>query len=321
MSESQLQTVDFPITYSSLNINDAKSTAGVLDKTKDKSQIRVTRFDHSRLQYRDQREGLHLLSGGDLGSATRVFRYLSLIGEIRDTTPALLADRKSKLLRAFDLEESQYTSPTTVGQQALDFYTPTATPPSGFTSPVRELYLCRPSVYPQTYDAINQGLQESWAVELICADPTRYMYTANTSTANSGNSFSIAVANWTATVGAMTWPVIRLNLGSGAHVSGVNLRFTPTSYGSAQNLTLDLSPATFNGSHTIDIDMRTKQIILDGAIDALTRVITGGTHVAYVRTSAVDTFWGIPANGGTFAATAGMTNITSAVMTYRQARA
>lgn len=321
MSDELLTTLEYPVTYSGLNINDSFSAAGVRDITKDRSQYRVTAFDPGRLQYRDQREGLHLLSGGDLGSATRVFRYLSLVGIMRDTTPALLYDRRAVLMRAFDLEESQYTSPTTVGQQALDFYTPTAIAPSGFTSPVRELYFCRPSVYPQAYDRMNNGLQESFALELVCGDPTRYMYTASTLTANSGNSWTGAVANWTATTGAMTWPVIRINTTTGVHSATVNLRFTPTTIGSVVNLNLDLSAATFNGTHTIDIDMRTRAIILDGAIDSLTRVITGGTHVAYTRTTAVDTFWGIPANGGTFLVSAGTSNLTSVVVTWRQARA
>lgn len=323
MSDRALQTEDYPITFSGLVLNDNKSTAGVRDVTKDKSCYEVLSFDPSRLQYRDQKEGLHLISGGDLGAATRVFRYLSLVGIIRDTTPALLADREARLRRAFDIEEAQYTSPTTVGQQALDFYTPTAVAPSGFSSssPVHELYLCRPSVYPQAYDRVNQGLQESFAIELVCADPTRYMYAASTATANSGDSFSVAVPNWDATSGAMTWPVLRLNLAAGSHASTVNLRFTPTTYGSVVNLVLDLSNAAFTGSHTVDIDMRTRVILLDGAINSLSRVLTGGTQVAWARTSAVDTYWGIPANGGTFAITAGTSNLTSGVLSYRQARA
>lgn len=321
MSDDLLTTEEFPITFGTFNVNDMYSTAGVRDVTKDKSNFRVTRFDASRLQYRDQREGLHLISGGDLGAATRVFRYLSLIGELADTTPALFYDRRARLMRAFDLQEAQYVAPTTVGQQSLDFYTPTAVPPSGFTSPVHELYWCRPSAYPQAYDRVNSGLRESWAVELVCGDPTRYMYTASTATANSGNSYSVAVANWDALMGAATWPIVRLNLAAGAHAATVSLRFVPTSFGSTQTLSLDLSAATYNGVHTIDVDMQTKIVLLDGAINSLTHVITGGTQIGDSRSSAVDSWWSIPANGGTFSISAGTSNITSGVVTWRHARA
>ncbi len=321
MSDRSLSTIDYPITFSGLCINEGMSSTGTRDTTMDKSMFRTTVFDASRLQYRDQREGLHLMSGGDVGTATRVFRFLSLQGFMRDTSPALLDDRAGRLRRAFDLEEAQFTAPNSVGQQALDFYTPTAVPPSGFTSPVHEQYLCRPSVYPQVFDRINTGLQQSWATELICADPTRYMVDVTQATANSGNSWSVAVPNWDETQGAMTFPVVRINTNSGSHSATVSIRMVGTTFGSSSTITVDLSAGTFDGTHTIDIDMRTKVILLDGTIDTLTRTITGGTQRADIRSTAVDTFWGIPANGGTMSVTAGTSNVTSVVATYRMARA
>ena len=66
----------FPLAYRGLTLNEHRTAAGALDATKEADTIRVDRFDFSRLQQRDQREPLNLLTGGDLGDASPTFRYL-----------------------------------------------------------------------------------------------------------------------------------------------------------------------------------------------------------------------------------------------------
>ena len=237
MSDLVPELLDYPIRFGGrptstvgVNINDNRAADGtrLTADDNDRRCTRVMRFDASRLQYRDQREGLHLLTGGDLGVATRVFRFISLVGEIRDVTPAAVHDRESQLLRLFDLQEAQVRSPTTTGVMWLDFWTPTAQPPDGFTSPVHEFYNCRPSVYPQIFDRQNQGLSVMWATELICPDPNRYLWTRTETSATAANGWEVELPNWDAAaqMGATTWPVISVVTAAGAHSSSLQLRIT-----------------------------------------------------------------------------------------------
>ena len=55
--------------------------------------------------------------------------------------------------------------------------------------------------------------------------------------------------------------------------------------------------------------------------DMATQLIKkGSTKKAYIRTSGVNTFWGIPAGGVAAAAVTNRTNVTSVTISYNQAR-
>ena len=214
MSDLSIGLLDYPLGYRGATLNEHRSTAGAEVVAQRLKTFLVERFDFSRLQLRDQKSGLHLVSGGDFGSATKTFRYLSLLGMVKDTTQALLEDRISKLIQTFDIEESQYASITTQGVSRLDFYCPTGAPPTGFASPVHECFLARPSAHPQIFERRGNSLSVMLALELACADHRRYLYDATAKTANAGDSWSIACPNWDANMGEMTYPVLHYILTS-----------------------------------------------------------------------------------------------------------
>lgn len=309
--------LDFPVGYRGWVGNEHRSAAGVEVPAQRLATCLIERFDFSRLQLRDQKSGLHLVSGGDFGSATKVFRFISLLGTIKDTSMALLEDRASRLTQTFDIEESQYASPTTSGVSRLDFYSPTAAPPSGFASPVHECFLARPNAHPQVFERRGNSLAVMFALELVCADHRRYLYDPTAKTANAANAWSIACPNWDANMGEQTFPVLTFTL-TGTGSIDCTATFTPTTVGSATSLVLDLTSLAAS-AHTVDVDMMTGRIYLDGSINPLTRVATG-TRRDDLLVSDPDTFWSIPRNGGTFTVPTGRTALTSVKAEFRQAR-
>lgn len=319
MSDLAPRPEDYPLGFRGLVLNEHRNTSGAEVVAKRKSTIIVRRFDFSPLQLRDQRIGRHQIPGGEFGFATKQFRYLALQGEVKDTTPALLEDRVSRLLQTFDLEEAQYAALTAQGQSAFDFYVPTAVPPSGYTSPVRELFLARPFGPARVFERAGTGLAVPFAVELVCGDTARYLYTAEAKTANAAGSWSVACPNWDANMGELSYPVLEITVASGGSYSATHtITFTPTTVGTATALILDLSGEA-SAAFTIWVDMRTGRCYKAGTMDTLTRVQTGGTRRDDLPTSDPDTFWGIPRNGGTMSVT-GTNNITSVKAHYRQAR-
>lgn len=312
--------LDYPVSYRAHSFNSYRTAAGGINQAAQNENYRLERFDFGRLQIRDQREALHLMSGGDLGVATNVFRFVSLVGEVKAGNGATLEDMTSLFLRVFDVEDAQTASPLTEGVSAIDFYTPTNSAPVGYTSPVRELLLGRPGTPPQVFDRRSGGLARTFAAEMVCPDHRRYTYDPTVVTLNSGNGFFANCPQWDVNLGIMTFGVIQLNLSGAGHAS-CTLRSNPP-VGSNIDLVLDLS-GLGGGNHTISVDMLNK-VIVDGTIDPLTRAITG-SHRADLRTSDPDTFWGIPRGyppvaGGTAFRIVNTTNLDSATLTYRPAR-
>lgn len=298
--------VDFPIGWGGLlTLNEHRDTSGVIDPTKVDDTILVDRFDFSTITFRDQRDGMHLLLGGDLGLVSSEFRFVSLLGKVLGSTGAKFEDKVAKFLGAFHPESDVLRSPTTRGVLPLDFYCPTEE--VGYTSPVREVFYGRPVGIPSIFERRGDGLGAQFAAEIICPDTRRYLYTPESKACNSGNSWSIALPNWTTLMGADTAGVITLVL-TGAGSSNCTLRYVDTAQAITTDLVLDLT-GIGSGSHTIVIDM------------AKMTIKEGSTKKASLRTSAVDTFWRIGPGGGTFSVPTGRTNLTSATIAYRQARA
>lgn len=295
---SVLRPTDFPIGYRTLTMNKHRTAAGAYDVTYEKDTIVVQSFDFSRLQLRDQRAGLDALTGGDLGPANEVFRYISLVLKIKGSTGEKLEDSIAAVLRAFNIEEAQYDSPSTVGVSPLDFYCPTEYSGTGIASPVREKFSCRPSGAPQWVERSQDGLTALTAVELVCPDPRRLLYTATSVTLSTGAGFtSRTLPNWNTTMGRKVYPLITL-------VTSAAGSATCTISDGTTSLIIDLSGAA--GTYTVDM---------------ATGIIKKGTaYAANLRASAVDTFWGIPAGGITTCTITNTTNLTSAVFSYNQAR-
>lgn len=295
---SALRTSDFPIGYRSLTLNKHRTTAGAYDSTYEQDTYVVQSFDVSPIQLRDQREGLHSQTGGDLGIGNEVFRSISLLVKIKNSTGEKFNDALHAFLRAFNIEEAQLDSPTTEGVSAIDFYTPTEVVATGIASPVREKFLARPSSAPAYVERAHDGLSCVMAASLICPDPRRYLYTATTVTMDSGAGWTAALPNWNSTQGRKVYPVITVVLSGAGHAS---MTFSD----GTTNLVCDFSAETA-GTFTIDM--------------ATSLIKKGSAKKAYIRTSGVNTYWGIPAGGVAAAAVTNRTNVSSVTFTYNQAR-
>jgi hypothetical protein len=209
-----------------------------------------------------------------------------------------LEDAIAAFLRAFNIEEAQLDSPSTEGVSAFDFYCPTAYSGTGIASPVREKFMARPAAAPAWVERSHDGLTALMAAELVCPDPRRLLYTATSIVFSAGTAWTLALPNWNTTMGRKVYPVITVVLSGAGHAS---MTFSD----GTTSLVCDFSGET-SGTFTIDMG---------------TGLIKKGTvKKAYIRTSAVDTLWGIPAGGVAAAAITNRTNVTSVTFDYNQAR-
>jgi hypothetical protein len=181
---------------------------------------------------------------------------------------------------------------------ALDFYCPTEYSGTGIATPVREKFLARPSDAPAWVERAQDGLSAVFAAQVVCPDPRRYLYTATSVTFSAGAGWTQALPNWNSTMGRKVYPLVTIVLSGAGHASMTFSDGTTSFVG-------DFSAET---AGTFTIDMAT-QLIKKST-----------TKKAYIRTSAVDTYWGIPAGGVAAAAITNRTNVTSVVFSYNQAR-
>lgn len=296
---SELRITDFPIGYRGYTFNKHQTTAGAYDRTYKDDTTVVQSLDFSPVQTRDQREALHALTGGDFGSGNEVFRFISMLVKIKASTGENLEDEIAKISRIGSLEEALLDSPTTMGASAFDFYTPTNVSATGIASPVREKFIARPAGPVAWVERKHDALTALASLQLVCADPRRYLYTATSVTFSSGAGWTQALPNWNAEQGRKVYPLITVVL-SGAGNAAMTFSDGTT------DLVCDFSGET---SGTFTIDMAT------GIIKK------GSTEKAYIRTSGVNTYWGIPAGGVASAAVTNRTNVTSVTIGYNQARA
>lgn len=296
-----LRPVDFMMSYRGLYLNRHRTAQGGYDKTYESHTIRVDTFDYSRLQLRDQREALSLVTGGLLGDATESFRYISLTGSIIAPTGSQLEDYISRFLQTFDLEEAILASEATKGISAFEFTCPTDV---GFGEAIdyspkqAEKFMVRPAGYPVIRERRSGGSSVPFALELIAEDPRRYRVAQTIRVLQSG-AWSADCPNWNAYVGRQVSPYVTIVMaGSGASNFGLS--------DGVDTLVLDLSGSANND--VITIDMATAIIRRNGAM------------AAAIRTSTVDTFLAIPRGGVTLTAT-NTTNVTSVTIAYYEARA
>jgi hypothetical protein len=297
--------LNYPLGYRGVVFNEHRNSSGVLDRTKALDTILVERFDFSPLEFRDQRDGLHLLMGGDLGVVSSEFRFISIAGTVVGSTSSKFEDRIAKLSSALDPENAVADDAATRGTSIFDFYSPSDE--AGYTGPIRECFFARPTGLPAIYERRGQGLTALFAGQLICVPPRRYLYTAEAKVANAGNSWTVAIPNWTAAMGAPTSGVVTLVL-TAAGSNPCVLQYVDTMTGTTYTLNLNLS-GIGGGAHSVTVDVANNIVKVDG------------TRNDAIRTSAVDSgVWQINAGGGTFSVPSGRTNLTSATLAYRQAR-
>lgn len=296
---SELRISDFPIGFRGYTFNKHRTTAGAYDRTYETDTTVVQSLDFSPVQTRDQREALHALTGGDFGTGNEVFRFISMLFKIKASTGENLEDEIAKISRLGNLEEALLDYPTTSGASAFDFYCPTNVSATGIASPVREKFLARPAGPVAWIERAHDGLTALASLQLVCADPRRYLYTATSVTFSAGAGWTQALPNWNTTQGRKVYPLVTVVLSGAGHAS---MTFSD----GTTDLVCDFSAET---SGTFTIDMAT------GIIKK------GSTYKAYIRTSGVNTYWGIPAGGVASAAVTNRTNVTSVTISYNQARA
>lgn len=289
---------DFPFGYRSLTLNGHRNTDGSLKKGSYESDtILVTRFDPSRISIRDQREPFHLIPGGDLGAASKGFRYISMGGLLKATTPAKLDDLIASVMSTFDIDECQLASPSTYGVTPLTFYSETEL--AGYGPVVQEEFLCRPAGIPALPERMSGGLVIPFALELVCGDPRRYRVTAQSRVLNGGNGFSSTAPNWSTTLGMSVYPVITILMSA---AGATNFTFTSDAGGP---FVLNLSGMAASDSIVVD------------ALN--TTIHRNGVDRADLRTSAVSD-WPILLGGVRNISASNTTGVTSVTVAYHEAR-
>ena len=302
MSDRHKLPADYPITYRGLTLNEHHDAAGELVRANVDECYDVTLFDFSPLSIRDQIEGLHVDSGADLGVVSKEYRRIAMRGLVRSRTAAGLEDRVARLIHAFDPEMAVLDSVTTEGVERLAFWCPTDAPPPGYTSPVHETFFARPRGWPVVYERKSQGLAYDFAVELVCGDPTRYLYDEHSVGFSTALGWTRTLPNWAADMGVTVFPVLELILSGPGHAS-------LTISDGESNLVLDMSTVVAGGG-TFTIDMRTGEITKTGS---------GGGPRNHLRTSAAGSYFGVYPGGSMWTIT-NRTNLTSASATYRLGR-
>jgi hypothetical protein len=306
--------LDYPLTWEigsrSLVLNGHRTADGGFDRAGLERTYQLESFDFSPLDIREQREGMHLLTGGDFGPAVKQFRHISLRGVIKAPDPAELEDMEAEFLAAFDIERAQVDAPTTFGLGQLVYQSPTHISGPRLGMVVREGFLCRPESYPITYDHRGpRGLLRRFAVQLVTGYPYRLLFPAESVVFSDAAGWSRELPNWTTRVGGTSRLMFDITFTDPA--SGPDDDFTITD--GERSLVLDLSSVTTNGwpDAVLRVEMWSKQLY--DADDP-------GRSMAHLRTSDLDSFFDVPA-GGCTVSISHTTEIASVTATYQQSRA
>jgi hypothetical protein len=260
----------------------------------------VEAYDFSPLDIREQREGMHLQTGGDLGPANRTFRHISLRGNIIAPSGARLDDMEAALLSAFDIEHAQIDNPDQFGEGTLKHLSETSVSVPGVGGRVLEGFYCRPERYPITFDRRGQrGHTRAFLAQLVSPYPYRVLFPEQEVVFSAANGWSQTLPNWTTREGGIS----RLSLDV-SHTGNGASNFTISD--GTRSLVLDMSSA---GVSNLYIDMWSGQIYN-----------TADEPKQNLRTSDVDSFFDIPPGGATVTIS-NVTNIASVTATYHQTRA
>ena len=287
-----MSRLDYPITWEvgsrSLVLNGHRTDDGDIDRSRLDQTYLVEAFDFSPLDIREQREGMHLLTGGDLGPAVRQFRHISLRGVIKAPSAAALEDMEAELLAAFDIEHAQMDAPTTFGLGTLKYLTPTDVSGPDLGSLVNEGFICRPENYPITFDRRGpRGYVRRFAVQLVTGYPYRLLFPIKEVVFRETDGWTLELPNWTTRLGGTSRVTFDVALDG---TTTPDTDFTISD--GTRSLVLDLH--TFHGGGALPgwlrVEMWSKQIY---DIEPL------GARRAYVRTSGIDSFFDIPAGGAT----------------------
>jgi hypothetical protein len=296
----------YPITFGhrSFQMNQHLDASGATVAANVQNTVIV---DRRRVEptFRDGRDVLHLARGGTLGRAHKGMTYLSLQGRIlapNTAQAATLADREREMMAAFDPDLCYFDSPTTDGAYAFDFSSPTAdttTYPSGL---ILLRWYARPSGFPTMDEVQAEGPVRRWSVGLVAADPRLYEQTEQTLVLTPASATGNVINR-----GTVPAPVKLSILMAGAGATN----FTITRGG--VSFILNLSTAT--AGQTIEVVMETC-----GPYGRGRYITKAGVETFSLKTSSPSTWLDAPSGTTSFAMT-NHTNVTSATLAWRSARA
>lgn len=137
----------------------------------------------------------------------KVSRIIRMDGYIRAQTPAALYDKMKAFNAAFDPAKVFHDNQSTYGFLPLDFSVPTADTTNYPSGLVASRYYARASKSVVPPDSKDFGYVAPFSVELICADPRRYLQ--STTTFNGAGALDNSLADY------RSWPTVTITM-SGA---------------------------------------------------------------------------------------------------------
>jgi hypothetical protein len=296
--------LDYPIIWAigsrELVLNGHRTLDGEMDRALLDQHYLVEAYDFSPLDIREQREGFHLLTGGDFGPADRQFRHISLRGVIVAPSWHVLDDMEAEFLAAFDIEHAELDNPSEYGVGTLKHVSETAFSGPAIGDRIVEGFYCRPEAYPVTFDRRGQrSTTRAFLAQLVAGYPYRVLFPQHSVVFSAAEGWSQDLPNWNDRIGGISRLTFDIE-----HTGNGDSDFTITD--GTRALTLDMSSA---GTSHLYVEMWSKQIYNTVPVDK-----------AELRTSDIDSFFDVPP-GGVSVTISNVTNIASVTATYHQTRA
>lgn len=161
------------VSYNGLNLN---ASGDADDDTYELNNIFTTEVLNSVTEADSDDDGTEAYG---VRKASRIIR---IEGMIRAPTIAKLYDKTKALLAAFDAAKVAHENPTTQGFLPLDFFVPTLDTANYATGLVPSRYYARARSSLVPLDSTFTGLSAPFTLELLCADPRRYLQAGSTQT-------------------------------------------------------------------------------------------------------------------------------------------
>lgn len=242
------------VTYNGLTTN---SAADAKDDTFELNAVTTIQPSEGVQESRPDRDGVEVYQ------ARKQMMVVRLDYTIRAQSLAALYDKKRALAHAFDPAEVWRENQSVNGFIALDFSVPTGDTVNYPTGLVPSRYYARPRQTPIPADSMVTGDGCFATVEMLIADPRRYLQTADTlagaGTANNRGDVP-------------TYPTLTVTM-AGAGSAAYTVSCDPALSGIAtSSLVLNLSGCVAADVITVDMAART---ILKNGVDAPTLYVSG----------------------------------------------
>lgn len=188
--------------------------------------------------------------GSEAWGARKTGRLFRVDGVIRAPTLAKLHDKIKALAEAFDPDKATLENPDAQGFLPYDFSVPTTDTATYASGLVPSRYLVRAIHLPEPTIDYGHGYSAAYTIDLFARDPRRYLQTAETFGAASGDADNTA-ADY------RSFPSVTITMSGAGNVAAT---LTNSTVGNA--LVLDLSDLVDND--VVVVDMEQKFITLNG---------------------------------------------------------